>query len=64
MLLMWQEGLLKGGQSWQALMDSLAIDIGNKDGAWCLCNSLFMGSTISKHIYTVYPVILCACFIL
>ena len=36
---------------------------GNKDGAWCICNSLFLGSTTSKHIYTVYPVILCACFI-
>ena len=45
MPLMWQEGLLKGGQSWQALMDSSAF-----------VNSLFLGSTISKHIYTVYSI--------
>ena len=64
MPLMWQEGFLKGGQSWQASMDSLAIDMVTGMAHSAFVNSLFLGSTISKHIYTVYPVILCACFIL
>ena len=63
MPLMWQEGFLKGGQSWQASMDSLAIDMVTRMAHSAFVNSLFLGSTISKHIYTVYPVILCACFI-
>ena len=64
MPLMWEEGLLKGGQSWQASMDSLAIDMVTRMAHSAFVNSLFLGSTISKHIYTLYPVILCACFIL
>ena len=64
MPLMWQEGLLKGVQSWQASMDSLAIDVVTRTVHSTFVNSLFLGSTISKHIYAVYPVILCACFIL
>ena len=74
MPLMWQEGLLKGGQSWQASMDSLAIDMVTRMAHSAFVNSLFLGSTVSRHIciyiyiyiyiYTVYPVILCACFIL
>ena len=38
MPLMWQEGLLKGGQSLQALMDSLAIDMVTRmaDGAFAI----------------------------
>ena len=61
MPLMWQEGLLKGGQSLQASMDSLAIDMVTRVAHSAFVNSLFLGSTISKHkyIYTVYPVILC-----
>ena len=64
MPLMWQEGLLKGGQSWQASMDSLAIDMLTRTVHSAFVNSLFLGSTISKHMYIVYPVTLCACFIL
>ena len=51
MLLMWQEGFLKGGQSWQASMDSLAIDMVTRMAHSAFVNSLFLGSTISKHIY-------------
>ena len=37
MPLMWQEGLLKGGQSWQASMDSLAIDMVTRMVHKCIC---------------------------
>ena len=47
MPLMWQEGLLKGGQSWQASMDSLAIDMVTRMAHSAFVNSLFLGSTIS-----------------
>ena len=47
-----------------SLEDSLAIDMVTRMAHSAFVNSLFLGSTISKHIYTVYPVILCACFIL
>ena len=57
MSLVWQERLLKGGQSWQASMDSLTIDMVTRMAHGAFVNSLFLGSTISKHIYTVYPVI-------
>ena len=65
MPLMWQEGLLKGGQSWQASMDSLAIDMVARMAHSAFVNSLLMGSTISKHIY-IYSISsnLVACFIL
>ena len=53
MLLMWQEGCLKGGQSWQASMDSLAIDMVTRMAHSAFVNSLFLGSTISKHIYSI-----------
>ena len=56
MPLLWQEGLLKGGQSWQASMDSLAIDMVTRMAHSAFVNSLFLGSTISKHIYTVYSI--------
>ena len=57
-----QEGLLKSGQSWQASMDSLAIDMVTRMEHSTFVNSLFLESTIFKHTYTIYPVILCACF--
>ena len=65
MPLMWQEGLLKGGQSWQALMDSLAIDMVTRTahGAFAIVYS-WGRLSLNIYIYTVYPVILCACFIL
>ena len=52
MPLMWQEGLLKGGQFWQASMDSLAIDMITRMAHSAFVNSLFLGSAISKYIYT------------
>ena len=50
MPLMWQEGLLKGGQSWQASMDSLAIDMVTRMAHSAFVNNLIVESTISKHI--------------
>ena len=53
MPLMWHEGLLKGGQFWQALMDSLAIDMVTRmaHGAFAI---VYSWGRLSLNIYIQY----------